>query len=317
MLGTVNVQYKNLDNWGRLTIFFIKLMVISYCLYYLFFLIHDKWHFLSASMKNIFFENELILIIVVLLMPLNWLTESLKWYLLCQRVSPQISFMQAFKSILTGLSLNHIIPMGLGKLSGRVLAIQFGKKTDLIKAHILNQSSQFSTTLTFGLVSVGFFFYEEIKTNMPTILICIFSVVSFFFFYIKKYSVSILAKYQQLKHKIKFKDVGINLFLSMVRFNIFSFQMFLLFKIAGIALPDFVVYFGVCWVMLFKTIIPSFTFLSDLGIREFSAILFFESYDVMPVMVLSATLIIWGINILIPSILGAFFILQLKILKKC
>lgn len=54
-------------------------------------------------------------------------------------------------------------------------------------------------------------------------------------------------------------------------------------------------------------------FLSDLGIREFSAIYFFDHFGVDLVAVINASLTLWIINILLPTIIGAPLTLKMKL----
>jgi uncharacterized membrane protein YbhN (UPF0104 family) len=61
-----------------------------------------------------------------------------------------------------------------------------------------------------------------------------------------------------------------------------------------------------------KSVLPSFNFLSDLGIREFSAVYFFSPLGVDEIAIISASLLIWLINLLAPAMVGFFYVLRLK-----
>ena len=61
-------------------------------------------------------------------------------------------------------------------------------------------------------------------------------------------------------------------------------------------------------VYLSKTLVPSFNFLSDLGVREFSSIFFLGLCGVAPEVALSAGMFIWVVNLLLPSLLGGILI---------
>ena len=73
---------------------------------------------------------------------------------------------------------------------------------------------------------------------------------------------------------------------------------------------------GATWIFLIKSIVPSFNFLADLGIRELSALQFFESYGAIELNILTATLSIWILNLLIPSILGTVLLWRMNIINK-
>ena len=72
---------------------------------------------------------------------------------------------------------------------------------------------------------------------------------------------------------------------------------------------------GITWVFLAKSVIPTFNFLSDLGIREFSAVLFFDSFSVPVEPIVLASLLIWVINILIPTLSSMPLMWKLRLLK--
>ncbi|MES2732218.1 MAG: UPF0104 family protein, partial [Bacteroidota bacterium] len=59
-----------------------------------------------------------------------------------------------------------------------------------------------------------------------------------------------------------------------------------------------------------------FHFLSDLGVREFSALYIFEFYHASLSAVLAATLSLWLLNILLPALSGSALVWRLKIRQK-
>jgi uncharacterized membrane protein YbhN (UPF0104 family) len=70
---------------------------------------------------------------------------------------------------------------------------------------------------------------------------------------------------------------------------------------------------GVAFVFLVKSVIPT---LFDLGVREFSAVYFFSKFGFSPEPVMISSLILWIVNILIPSLVGTFLVFDLKISEK-
>jgi hypothetical protein len=56
--------------------------------------------------------------------------------------------------------------------------------------------------------------------------------------------------------------------------------------------------------------------LSDLGVRELSAMYVFGLLGQERLQVLSASLSLWLLNIVVPSAIGLFFVLRLKLGKK-
>ncbi len=105
------------------------------------------------------------------------------------------------------------------------------------------------------------------------------------------------------------RDLGIISLYSVLRYVIFTIQ-FTLVMMALTTVPVFVIVAGVSWIFLAKSVLPGFNFLADLGIREFSAVFFFSAlgHDTLPVVM--ASLLIWLINIAIPSLTGAVILLR-------
>ena len=60
---------------------------------------------------------------------------------------------------------------------------------------------------------------------------------------------------------------------------------------------------------------PTFNFLSDLGVREASALLFFERFAVAIEPVILASLLVWIINLLIPTLLSLVFVSKLRFIR--
>jgi hypothetical protein len=120
----------------------------------------------------------------------------------------------------------------------------------------------------------------------------------------------------------KTKELINVLLFSLLRFMVYSFQFYLLFQafhidlgfIEGI-LFVFLIFFGI-------TIIPSIA-LAELGIRGIISIFIFNILwadillgDDIETSLVSATSLLWLINLAIPAIIGGLFIFKLRFLRK-
>jgi hypothetical protein len=93
---------------------------------------------------------------------------------------------------------------------------------------------------------------------------------------------------------------------------VFSLQFVLLvfaFEPGAAWLP---VMMGVALVFFAKSAIPSFT-LGDLGIREGAAVFFLGALGVAAAAALEASLVLFGINLLIPALVGLPLVLRLRL----
>jgi len=69
---------------------------------------------------------------------------------------------------------------------------------------------------------------------------------------------------------------------------------------------------GITSTFLLKSVVPSFTALTDLGIWELSAMYFFSLLHQNKVYVMSASLSLWFLNIALPRLMGLIFVWRLK-----
>lgn len=290
----------------------LKVLIIAIILIMLYFKLIDQQDLLQ-EMKALFIkgftENRWLLLLVILLMPVNWFIEGLKWKIIAGKIV-HLSKWQAFKGILSGLTIGFATPHGIGDYLGRIMTIKHRQRFFLIGGIMLGRLSQLGVTLLFGMV--GVFYLFGLKTVVYcSIAVLVTSILLAVLFNRVKHIKSV-GRFFRMVDDYSVGEVGKIILLSACRYFVFSLQ-FLIVLFAF--LPKF--YFalnaaGVTWVFLAKSILPSFNFLSDLGIREYSAIYFFENYQIEILPVLCASLFIWMVNILMPTLLGIPFVFQLN-----
>ncbi len=253
-------------------------------------------------------------LVLVGLMSLNWILEAWKWKTLLQEIEP-ISGVQAIKAVLSGLALGMLLPAGTGDVAGRIIYLQ--KKTEGIGAGVLSGIIQTVITLSFGYGSLLFMAQKFNLSNTLEIYLLfgipIIALVSIILW--SNLSKTILKQNQRwqqvllailsLSKKQWFRLIGIG----MIRHFVFILQFALLFYWADVQLPFSDTLAVINSIFLAKTIIPALNFVSDLGIRELSAIYFMRHYEVDINQVITATFSLWLINIAIPVLIGSIWIL--------
>ncbi|MBN2746876.1 MAG: hypothetical protein JXR34_09130, partial [Bacteroidales bacterium] len=113
------------------------------------------------------------------------------------------------------------------------------------------------------------------------------------------------------------------LMFSFLRYSVFSFQFFILMNGADINLNILSGMSLIAVMFLINTIRPSIA-LVEVGLRSASAFLIFEYYFISilglseypQIEIATVTSFIWLINIVLPSIIGLFFIKDLRFFKK-
>lgn len=314
-------------------LWWIKTIVFLTAVFSLCRLIQSKIeHFdeIKQSFTSLFLQKSIFLLIIILLLtPINWAFEAWKWQKLASKVE-SISFWEAYKGVLIGLTFSTATPMMIGDYAGKILMLKTDKRLQSIGAILLGNSLQMYVSLLFGTISYLFFTIWASPSPLSLhisiiafLMIClIFGIfLSFnlsninaflsknkFFEYLKKY-LGVLENYTLTELQTLFV-------IATSRYVVFSLQFMLMFKVFQINLPISVLLIGVGIIFLTKTLISVLNTLGDLSIRELTSIYYFGFFGANIAAVSSATFMIWLVNVLLPLIIGSTFILQLKLTPK-
>lgn len=279
---------------------------------------------------DLYERHALYLMLVPLgLVVANWGLEARKWQLLSAPVQP-LSMRQATRAVLTGLSIGFVTPRSLGDYAGRILEADVKESERLVGAVLLNRLSQSLPTYLFGLAGMLYLWGHMVKVDplycfllLPVVMGL--GLVSLVLPAKRRHwllsRLSLLkgkpgtSAYRMLRIIAVYKDRQISwlLFYAGLRYSVFSFQFVWILWLAGVSLPFFTMFAGVAVVYLIKSLIPAFNFLSDLGVRELSALWVFSGFALPESQLLLASLLLWCINILLPSVVGAVNVVRLRI----
>jgi len=268
-------------------------------------------------------KNYFYLSLLFMLMFIQWFVEAQKWRFLLYKVQ-YLKLGQSIKAIFSGLSVSFLTPNRTGEFLGRIIFIP---KVNRIKASIITficNYSQLLTTITIGLVSL---FYlpnyfnidKHLDKNYYYIIIFFTLIISniLYFFTNKIYDfASIFSKKNKYLSQIEVfkiyskKELLIAYLYSMFRYIIFIIQYYIAFLIfeVHISLIDFVILKPIS--ILLVTAIPTVS-ITDAGVRVSSALAIFELVDIST-NIISATILIWLVNLVIPSLIGLLFFNKLK-----
>lgn len=275
-------------------------------------------------------QSGYMLAVPILLVVLNWGLEARKWQLLAAPLV-LLSPGQAIKAVLTGLSLGFITPRSLGDYAGRMLQTPCESPDRLVGAVLLNRISQSFPTYFFGVLGLVYLWTTTAALSQPQWLwlfplLFAATVVCFLFLGKGRYwMISLLKRFvgkrllQLVQIMSEYRNFDIRRLLAYagLRYLVFALQFVLILKLAGIDLPLPQLAAGVAAVFLLKSVIPTFNFLSDLGVREFSALLVFSAFALAENQLVLASLMLWCLNILLPTLLGAVMILRIRKASGC
>jgi hypothetical protein len=176
------------------------------------------------------------LILVIVLMPMNWLMETLKWRSLVQEVTA-INFLKAIRSVLFGISLSLLTPNRVGELGGRLLYIPKEVHLKVLYTNTLCSLSQLFITVIVAFVLIPFSPFE-MGLSKPLIWTIIISLIAFLLYFyfssnlIKRIIFKLNDRFQFKKSEsmvqISLQSRLRTLLFSAIRYGIFLMQFSLL-----------------------------------------------------------------------------------------
>jgi hypothetical protein len=275
-------------------------------------------------------DHRPLLLLSALLIPVNWGFEAWKWQLLGQKVE-KISYLRAFRAVMVGLTLGFITPNRLGDYAGRVLELKSKARLEAIGAVFIGRFCQLVATVLIGSLGLFYFILRLYWAAYPAIclsllfLLLVLNAALLLLLFNASAMVALVAAVGPLRRLVKylaimssytFREMYRVLLLSLARYFIFLLQFILLLILFEVRLSPVEYISGVSATFFLKSIVPSVSLLSDLGVRELSAMYLFGLLGQDRLQVLSASLSLWLLNIAVPSAVGLFFVLRLRLTKK-
>lgn len=286
---------------------------------------NDNLQKFKTLVANISYNRVVItMVLVVLLMALNWLLESLKWWYLAKHLAP-MSLWKAVESVFCGLTWAVFTPNRIGEYGGRVMFLPPRRRVHGVFAMAVGGFGQNVITNVLGAAAITWFAATFLHLNTWLIQCIIALNVAFItlmltFYFNIQWVVSLLNRVKFLKKYHRFFDImgkynTVELFkimsFGMARFLTFTFQYYLIIhllipqlQLVEVSLLMFVFFF-------IQSAIPSLDIL-DIGVRGITAYKIFAYVTDQHVAIVVAVSLIYIINLVIPAILGSIFVLKLK-----
>lgn len=276
------------------------------------------------SLKENLIDGRGWFMMVLILTVINWSLETVKWRLLVNRLD-QISFFRAFLGILLGISFSLFTPNRLGEYGGRVLVLKHHRIAAIVST-LIGSYSQIVANMSIGGFALIIFLwkymhlhiYYIIAISSVYIILAGFLFVSYFNIDIvsvlfKKYSVfKKISEYVEVVKQYSANDLKRLLILSVFRYGIYCMQFFLLLKVfkTGLKWIDGVVL--IPNVFFVQGILPTMA-IFDVSLRGQVAVQFISDFAQGEMFqVVAASLVLWFINLIVPSLIGGFFALFFK-----
>lgn len=294
------------------------------------------WEVSLSQLKNVLSNNARGLIaVVVLLMLVNWGLEARKWQLALRNLQP-LSFWTAFKATFTGSTMASFTPNRTGEYVGRILYVQEGKRLQAVSLTLICSMAQLQVTLYAGLAGLWFFKRSMgfvvsdaqsavLWLNVLFYAILTAAVVLTLFYFRLAGLIRVIHRWtgnaKIMRYVAVLEDCNATILLrilslSMGRYLVFIVQYYLLFSAFGVHVNWWQTLQSVSVLFLVLAILPSFTFLTDLGIRWRAGIEIVQLYSSNTIGIFATAFTIWLVNLIIPALIGSLLILGIRIFKK-
>jgi len=273
--------------------------------------------------------------LVVLLMALNWVLEARKWQF-CNQQLQIIPISRAVKAVLAGIAVASFTPNRVGEYFGRILFIPEGNRGKTISLTIVGSMAQFLVTIFcggLGLIYLEWWIRNETSPAHPflhlsltvllagvaltlLLLLILYFRLSWFVRWVHQWDrKGIVINYVKVIKEVPLRALSWILCLSFIRYLVFIIQYGLLFSLFGVALTTLQLFSGIAVMFLVMAVIPTFSFLTDLGIRWEASIQLMELFSANTTGIFTASFGIWIINLILPALIGSLLILRTKIFR--
>lgn len=265
-----------------------------------------------------------VISLVFFLMLLNWGLEAVKWKRLIRQVE-RLTLWRAIESVFCGLTWAVFTPNRIGEYGGRVFFLSPKRRVIGIVAMAVGNIGQMVLTNIFGAISLCIFIYRFVHLDYRLLyavmalaaMFCLFFLI--FFFNIQWLNGILLSmrftrkykKFYSILGRYKKKELLKILLLCLSRYVVFSTQYFIMFYWLVPDIHYLDILMMVCILFFVQSTLPSLD-LFDIGVRSVTASYFFSFVTKQDVAVIACTASIWLINIIIPAILGSYFVFKLN-----
>ncbi len=277
----------------------------------------DIWHVIRRQLTK---GEAMWLLILLLLVPVNWALESLKWQLLVRKIF-KISFGDAVTSTLTGLLSGLALPAQIGDVVGRVASLKTPERSKTLGAALLSGGIQFYVAVFAGLWGIYAVRWQlQLSGSAFLVLVSLLwgiILLGFLFFAFRKPLLATIPSHgywQRVRSALEVMSAYDDREL-LAAFGVGAgrYAVYLAQFVAGLLIFDFPLPLRemaacVALVLMVKTLLPALNLLGDLGLRGVTAVFIFGKFGIPPDLVIAVTLFVWFTNILLPALFGLLLV---------
>ncbi len=262
-----------------------------------------------------------LIVVAATLLGLNVSLQAQKWRQLLRLEKPDVGYGEVLSSLLAGLTLGFITPGRLGEL-GRGFFIKNVSWQNVLGLTVIDKVVSLIVIYLAGLIGLSYFLHTSLHffVWLPAVLTGIVLILTILFFLLRPDMLrALLLRFEvvwSLRSRTREFVASLNrltpaitvkvLCWGILQYLTFALQFYLLIA-AFASLSLWQGFVAISAIMLVKTVLP--IAIGDLGIRESAAIFFCGIFAVPQSAALDASLLLFIINILLPSLAGLVVIL--------
>ncbi len=269
--------------------------------------------------------------ILLLAMLANWALEAYKWRVLIASIE-DISLWRSMKAVFSGVTIAFFTPNRVGEYGGRVFHLQKADRIDAVLLTVVGSYAQLTVTIVSGLLGLMFYLplfegtgplssvqYGFIALGM--VALCAFLVL--LFLNTRLLSV-VLRKLHLPKGMMRYarvfeahspQSLARVLIASAGRYAIFTAQFFLLLRIFNVDVGYGEALMMIAMTYFVMTGIPTIA-ITEVVTRGSVAVYFLSQISDNVSGIVSASSLLWLINLVIPALFGVVTIFGLRFFRK-
>ena len=317
--------------------FLLKVGIVAFALFFLYQQLTSKSSVEQFDLDQILVklqENYIVVTVVILMMFLNWFLESLKWRFLISKIE-KVSIKRSIRAIFSGITVSAFTPNRVGEYGGRVFCLEKADRIKGVLITVIGSMAQLVTTIVFG--SIGILLlpnlmpeFDSLLSNivfaypimlfllilLNVLLVTLFLNASVFSVVLSK--IKFFRKFKKYNEVFSFynsSELLEILLYSVGRYIVFTTQFFILLQVFDVQIGYVDAMILITTMLLVISIIPTIA-ITEIGIRGSVALFLFGLVSVNAIGILSATFVMWVINLLLPALIGTIFIFSLKFFRK-
>jgi hypothetical protein len=260
------------------------------------------------------------LVPAAMLMPLNWGLESLKFKVLL-RTEAAGGLRRLTRVVLGGIASSLLLPNRIGETAGRALCLPASLRANSVSASLLGSAFQMIWTLLLGACVLLGLEWSSLNWDhriwmgtpfwLLAVAIFLLALWTLVPTHIRPFMQEV---WMHVKATLRFKVATLGMLLGLLRYGVYVLQFALLLRFAGAegTLQSLMALASV--VFLFQSVLPLPPALGWVG-RLQLAILAGTFWEMGVAVAVTASLLLWFINLFLPGLAGAWYLSRLSDFK--